>query len=293
MKLEEREMPVVSIGMIVYNDKDTVSEAIETILNQNFGSFELIISDNASTDGTEDLCREYARNDSRIIYIRQSTNIGSDKNIVFVFEQARCEFFMWAPAHYSRSEDFLGECVEKLQGDLNYNIVSTPNCWVGDEDDPDKSFNFSIEGTVYERLCKYLDVFMDSHACFYGVYRRSSIDDVVDLADPYIANDTAFFVKQLLKGGFGRTDDGILIVGRGQSAHPDYIATFQTRLPHYLLPLYDFSKRVSFLIAHNGEMTSREKLIIYVKILIINARVYNMIVRYWVRKGLRKRRWIQ
>lgn len=73
-------IPTVSIGMPVFNNVNTISEAIDMILNQSLTDFELIISDNCSTDGTEYICRTYAKKDPRIRYIRQDVNIGSDRN---------------------------------------------------------------------------------------------------------------------------------------------------------------------------------------------------------------------
>lgn len=88
--------PTVSIGLPVYNSEMFIGEAIESLLKQTFGDFELIISNNASTDRTEVICREYAARDNRIIYIQQPENIGAIANFHFVLEQAVGEYFMWA-----------------------------------------------------------------------------------------------------------------------------------------------------------------------------------------------------
>ena len=64
-------IPRLSVGLAVYNGENYLSESIEALLGQSYEDFELIISDNASTDGTADICRSYAKQDSRINYIRQ------------------------------------------------------------------------------------------------------------------------------------------------------------------------------------------------------------------------------
>ena len=69
--------PRVSIGLPVFNGQRYLPQAIEAILAQTYGDFELIISDNASIDGTAEICREYAERDQRIRYLRQPTNIGA------------------------------------------------------------------------------------------------------------------------------------------------------------------------------------------------------------------------
>ena len=79
-------VPRVSIGLPVYNGEDYLAESLEALLGQSYEDFELIISDNASTDGTAEICRRYAEQDSRIRYIRQPRNIGAAPNHNFVFE---------------------------------------------------------------------------------------------------------------------------------------------------------------------------------------------------------------
>ena len=66
----------VSIGLPVYNGEAFLTESIESLLAQTFDDFELIISDNASTDGTEEICRSFAAADARIQYHREPTNQG-------------------------------------------------------------------------------------------------------------------------------------------------------------------------------------------------------------------------
>ena len=90
-------VPRLSIGLPVYNGENYLAESLEALLGQSYEDFELIISDNASTDGTADICRRYAKQDSRIRYIRQPHNIGCAPNHNFVIEQARGELFKTRP----------------------------------------------------------------------------------------------------------------------------------------------------------------------------------------------------
>jgi glycosyltransferase involved in cell wall biosynthesis len=84
--------------MPVYNGEIFIREALDSLLAQTFSNFELIISDNASTDETEAICREFSRRDSRIRYVRQSENQGAVNNFLFVLDKAVGEYFMWAAA---------------------------------------------------------------------------------------------------------------------------------------------------------------------------------------------------
>lgn len=87
---------MISIGMPVYNGEKYIKEALDSLLSQTYRDFELIISDNASTDSTQSICESYAIKDKRIRYIRQKNNIGPAANFKYVLDQASSEYFMWA-----------------------------------------------------------------------------------------------------------------------------------------------------------------------------------------------------
>jgi glycosyltransferase involved in cell wall biosynthesis len=107
-------VPRLSIGLPVYNGESFLAESIESLLGQSYEDFELIISDNASHDGTEGICRRYADQDARIRYFRQPHNIGSAPNHNFVIEQARGELFKHASHDDLYARDLLRLCVAAL-----------------------------------------------------------------------------------------------------------------------------------------------------------------------------------
>ena len=92
---QQAHIPTVTIGMPVYNGEQYIREALDSVLTQTFTDFELTISDNASTDNTEAICREYAGKDVRIKYIRQPGNIGGFNNFNYLLEHARGNYFTW------------------------------------------------------------------------------------------------------------------------------------------------------------------------------------------------------
>ena len=101
--------PRVSIGLPVYNGEEFLEEAIVSILSQTYQDFELIISDNASTDLTEKICQKYAAQDARIVYSRNVENVGIMNNHNLTFRRARGEYFrfagyddVWAPTLLER-----------------------------------------------------------------------------------------------------------------------------------------------------------------------------------------------
>jgi glycosyltransferase involved in cell wall biosynthesis len=110
--------PKVSIGMPVYNGANFIRRALDSVLDQTFTDFELIISDNASDDETEIICREYAAKDDRITYFRQKTNIGGTDNFLFVLNKAQSSYFSFL-AH----DDWWGgrNYLQKLYDSANLN----------------------------------------------------------------------------------------------------------------------------------------------------------------------------
>jgi glycosyltransferase involved in cell wall biosynthesis len=120
-----KKVPQVSIGMPVYMGEPFIREALNSLLSQNYTDFELIISDNASTDSTGAICLEYVERDARIRYIKQTENFGPLLNFKFVLNQAKGKYFMWAAADDIWLPKFLELCVKSLDNDKNANFAMT------------------------------------------------------------------------------------------------------------------------------------------------------------------------
>ena len=189
---ENKHVPKVSIGMPVYNGEKFIAKALDSLLGQTFTDFELIISDNASTDRTPDICTEYANRDKRIRYIRQGRNHGAIWNWEYVLRQAKGEYFMWAAHDDTRNPDCLSKYVEVLNSNNDvglvfsnfalYNFVSgekrtvhvTPSML------NNKSFNFLIRlfnpvpsltyGMFRRSLYKRNEKVNDFHGLYFGYY---------------------------------------------------------------------------------------------------------------------------
>ncbi len=109
--------PRVSIGLPVYNGENFLEKAIESLLVQTFDDFELIISDNASTDRTEAICQAHAAQDHRVRYFRNHENIGASGNFTRVFNLASSQYFKWAAHDDVCQPDYLARCVRVLDED--------------------------------------------------------------------------------------------------------------------------------------------------------------------------------
>jgi glycosyltransferase involved in cell wall biosynthesis len=117
--------PKLTVGLPVFNGDRHLREAIESILGQSFGDFRLLVSDNASTDGTQDIARGYAALDPRVRYHRNDANIGLAANFNLAFRMSDTPYFRWATADDVSLPDFLRRCVECLERESDVVLAYT------------------------------------------------------------------------------------------------------------------------------------------------------------------------
>lgn len=109
--------PSISVGIPVYNGVSFLEDAIDCVLNQTDENFELIISDNASSDGTEEIFRGVAAKDRKVIYSRNAQNIGAARNCNRVFKLATGPYFRWFNADDLCAPDLHEQCLAALEQD--------------------------------------------------------------------------------------------------------------------------------------------------------------------------------
>nr|NJM03069.1 glycosyltransferase family 2 protein [Desulfobacula sp.] len=144
--------------MPVFNEEKYLKESIVSILDQDYENFELIISDNASTDQTECICIEFAQKDSRIKYIRNNVNIGAHNNFFKVFKKAKGEFFMFAGGHDLWSKNFISTCMKTLQESPGTVLSFATTIWIDKSNQPvEKNLHFMTQDalTQLHALCLF------------------------------------------------------------------------------------------------------------------------------------------
>lgn len=195
-------LPHVSVGLPVYNGEQYVRQAIESVLSQTFQDFELIISDNASTDATERICREYAARDPRVRYYRTDRNRGAAWNHNRVVELARGEYFKWQCHDDYCDTTFLEKCLAVIQGNPDVILcypqfvrVDEQGRWLGI-----KSSKVEGEKGPHERFCSLI-YRRDSCEEIYGV-TRTAIARKTALIGPYSYSDDTFLAELILHGQF-------------------------------------------------------------------------------------------
>ena len=140
-------MTRVSVGLPVYNGEKYLDHALRTLVSQTHEDLEIIISDNASTDGTRRICEEYAARDPRIRYYCQPVNRGGSYNHNFVARQATAPYFRWYSADDWMAPDCIEQCVTVLDSEPDVVLAWATPTPVYDGDPYDK-YRRSHHGTT-------------------------------------------------------------------------------------------------------------------------------------------------
>lgn len=126
-------MPKVLIGIPVFNGQEFLPELLNSLLAQTFRDFEILICDNASSDRTPQICREYEQRDSRIRYIRNARNLGAIANFNRVFELSSAPLFKWAAHDDLYHEAYLEACVRLLDENPDIVLAHTATAFIDDK----------------------------------------------------------------------------------------------------------------------------------------------------------------
>ena len=209
-------IPRVSIGIPVYNGENYLRQALDSILDQSFEDFEVIISDNASTDATEEICRAYAAKDARIHYFRNPSNVGSTGNFNSVFHRARGEYFKWAAHDDVISPDFLKRSVQVLDTDPSVVLCHATPIAIDNQGEvlPDymKEYRYAElknAGSSHTHK-RFYDMACLWHACFqvFGLV-RADILRKTPLISSYVSADRVLLAELALYGRYHEVPEPI------------------------------------------------------------------------------------
>lgn len=230
---EKDGLPLVNIGMPVYNGEEYIRDALNSLLEQTFRDFELIISDNASTDLTGEICQEYAQRDSRIVYVRQNENIGAAANFQFVLERAQAHIFMWAAYDDKWAKNHLMKATSLLREkeiDFVFPSFSVNSIRLKIRKHFDNElFRFIELADRRQRVMQFIALHHDSHKCniVYSLFRTEFLKDALKMQN--IGNDGALGAV-ILSLGRGKMLSGALFSKRYPWLWPGALSFIFARL---------------------------------------------------------------
>jgi glycosyltransferase involved in cell wall biosynthesis len=193
--------PRVSVGMPAYNASAHIAHAIASITAQTFADFEIIVSDNASTDATRDIVEQLAAKDSRIRYVRQRTNMGANRNYTFVAAEARGEYFKWASSSDWCAPTFLQRCVTILDSNAD-TVLAAPRTrlFQGDLSNArDYEYDIAVEDESPVRRVIQLSSTMKLNNAMNRLIRTAVLRRT-RLIEPYYGADTVLMVHLAMLG---------------------------------------------------------------------------------------------
>ena len=201
--------PRLSIGMPVYNGEQFIQEALTSILTQTFEDFELIISDNASTDGTEEICRASMQQDSRIRYYRNQQNLGAAWNYNRVLQLSTAKYFKWAAHDDVLAPELLEKCVSVLDQHPETILCFSKIGRINEDSQVDGVYdNFDMRVSSTSRTERFHDLVIFEHYCtaVFGVIRSKVLSRTKGI-EAYVGSDRILLAELSLMGPFYQIPD--------------------------------------------------------------------------------------
>jgi glycosyltransferase involved in cell wall biosynthesis len=196
--------PLLSVGLFVYNGERFLQEALDSILSQTFTDFELIISDNASTDRTGEIAQAYVKRDDRVRYYRSEKNMGAGWNARRVYELARGEYFKWAAVDDVLEPDLLRRCVEIVESDPGCVVAYARTKQVDENGTFIKNYVTPMKTDYDDPVARFREMLLTGgDMCYqiYGVMRMSALRQLPPQGI-YLNADGVLLARMSLLGRF-------------------------------------------------------------------------------------------
>jgi glycosyltransferase involved in cell wall biosynthesis len=213
--------PLLSIGLFLYNGERFLEAAIESILNQTFRDFELIISDSCSTDRSGEICRRFAAQDSRIRYYRAECNMGAGWNLRNVYFKATGKYFKWAAHDDMIQPDFLRLCIDALEADDSLVVAHTLTRCIAEDGQFIENKDERLRTSSLDPVVRARDLLLKGHEGypFSGLIRLDALRKLPPRGS-YVHSDRVLLLQLGLLGRFYEVPEYLSICTRhmGQAA---------------------------------------------------------------------------
>ena len=203
--------PLVSIGLPVYNGERDLPRALDCLQAQDYDNFEIVISDNASTDGTQQILEEYAARDARIKLSFNNTNIGIIANFESVLEKANGAYFMWAAHDDLWSKSFVRTMVKELEDHPDASVAMSTVERLHENGSAGDVVRF--EGAANPNLITTFQLVMalahgsPHHYFIYGLFRRDFLRQAFKNFPIVIASDRLMMIQIAMSTRFRYVDE--------------------------------------------------------------------------------------
>jgi glycosyltransferase involved in cell wall biosynthesis len=195
--------PRITIGLPTYNGERYLPEAMRSLLDQDFPDFELVVADNASTDGTRDIVAGFARDDDRVRYVPSEVNRGASWNFNRLVDEARGELFKWAADDDAYEPQFLSACVDVLDERPDVVLAYTQAVEVDARGEVIERRGPTNVADLDDPSDRYRAVMIEEIYCYsiFGVM-RSAVLRSTGLIGPFAQSDRVLLAELALYGRF-------------------------------------------------------------------------------------------
>ncbi len=205
-------MSRISIGLPVFNGERFIEAAIQSLLAQTAGDFELLISDNASTDNTEEICRRFASLDSRVSYVRIDSNLGAARNFNLTFQRASGEYFKWAAADDLCEPSYFERCLQVLDNDARVVLCHARAKEIDACGKHQQTYEFPLRADADEAYVRFRELVTKPHpaTAVFGLIRREILART-GLIGNFVSSDRALLAHLALYGKFYEIDEPLFL----------------------------------------------------------------------------------
>jgi len=273
------EVPLVSVGVPVYNGEAFLEDAIRSTLTQTLGDLELILCDNASEDRTAEICRDYAARDHRVRYFRNPRNLGAAANYNLACSHARGRYFKWL-AHDDRMlPSFLAKTYRVLEDRADAVLCNTVISYIDSTGTQIGLYDSKLTGAdSYSPSTRFAWMVLRSHTCvdFFGLIRRDALSGSL-LHGSFHGADRALLAQLSLRGRMVQLPAPLLAIRE----HPNRYTRLQRRSGdravwhdsdsgHVTFPTWRLYREYLRLV-HREALTPEER-----------SRCYTVLARWWL-----------
>lgn len=204
----------IVLGLPVFNGEEFLEDCLASILAQTHGDFELVISDNASTDRSAEICNDYAAKDSRVRLFEQEENVGAANNFNFVFYDSIGEYFKWCACDDLLEPDFLEKTFQQLRQDPTAVLCHSQTKIFGDSG-VEEVFVPEFNMSGMPPAARLWDVVLHGHRCYevFGLIRRSALNRT-KLIGNHRGGDNVLLFRLALLGAFSIVPEPLFLLRR-------------------------------------------------------------------------------
>jgi glycosyltransferase involved in cell wall biosynthesis len=263
--------PIISVCIPVFNGEKNISKNLDSLLSQNFKNFEILISNNKSTDKTLEICNFYKKKFDHIKIFNQKKKLPVFQNFKFLIKRSKGDYIMWLASHHKISKNFLKENLKILKKNNDF-VASMGVDYFDKFKDPVDQKKFTFNKDIYHNLLIFFNNCWRTHGLFYSLIRRGVVFKIIPSLKHYLASDWIFMISLIFQGKIYRSLNTSLILGNegnsSQTTKPNYI----TKNFKSFFPLHYYNKHFFLLLKKKSNLTFFQKINLSFILLLLNLR---------------------